>query len=177
MAGDPRAWEELVTRYSGLLRAIARDFRLTPEQAADATQTAWMSLVEDIGKVRDPEKLGGWMASTMRRECIRLVNRQRREQPTGDWDGDRFGHSASADVTVLQAERHALLWSAVKRLPTRQRQVVVALTTDPPPSYEQVGAELSMAVGTIGPTRRRALRRLRQLLAEGDMTGSGPQWT
>jgi hypothetical protein len=36
------------------------------------------------------------------------------------------------------------------------------------PSYEQVGAALSIPVGTIGPTRQRALRRLRMLLNEAE---------
>ena len=36
---DEIAWEEFVSRYGGLLRAIARRFRLSPEDAADAAQT------------------------------------------------------------------------------------------------------------------------------------------
>jgi hypothetical protein len=67
IVGDEKAWEDLVIRYGGLLRAIARDFRLSQEQASDAAQNTWMRLVESIGKVREPEKLGGWPASTMRR--------------------------------------------------------------------------------------------------------------
>jgi DNA-directed RNA polymerase specialized sigma24 family protein len=67
IVGDEKAWEDLVIRYGGLLRAIARDFRLSQEQASDAAQNTWMRLVESIGKVREPEKLGGWLASTMRR--------------------------------------------------------------------------------------------------------------
>jgi RNA polymerase sigma factor (sigma-70 family) len=164
LVGDERAWEELVARYSGLLRLIAWDFRLSGEQAADAAQTTWMRLVENIGKVRDPEKLGAWLSSTMRRECIRLVNHQRRERLSGDWANEQFGQSASPDVAVLLAERNALLCSAIEQLPPRQRQVLLALASDPPPSYKEVGSALSMAVGAIGPTRQRALRRLRMLL-------------
>jgi RNA polymerase sigma factor (sigma-70 family) len=166
MGGDERAWEELISRYSGLLRAIARGFRLNQEQASDAAQTTWMRLIENLGKVRDPDKLGGWLSSTMRRECIRLVNRQRGEQLTGDCGDDRFGHTSSADAEVLLAERNAELWAAVERLPARQRQVLLALRSEPPPSYDEIGAALSMPVGAIGPTRQRALRRLRLVLAE-----------
>lgn len=166
MEGDERAWEAMVARYGGLLRAIARTFRFSEVQAADAAQTTWMRLFENIGKIREPEKLDGWLSSTMRRECIRLFNRQRGEQLTDDLADKWFGHSASPDVAVLVAERNALLWSAVEHLPTSQRQLLLALATDPPPSYELISARLSMAVGSIGPTRQRALRRLRMLLAE-----------
>jgi len=166
IAGDERAWDALVAQYGGLLRAIARTFRLSEVQAADAAQTTWMRLFENIGKIREPGKLDGWLSSTMRRECIRLFNRQRGEQLTDDVADKWLGHSASPDVAVLLAERNALLWSAVEQLPTSQRQVLLALATDPPPSYELISARLSMAVGSIGPTRQRALRRLRMLLAE-----------
>jgi RNA polymerase sigma factor (sigma-70 family) len=164
--GDERAWEDLVLRYGGLLRGIARAFRLGPEQAADATQTTWMRLVENIGNVREPDRLAGWLSSTMRRECIRLVNSRRTEELTDDWTSGRFGHSAGPDVAVLRTELHGLLRSAMGQLPTRQRMVLLALAAEPQPSYEQVGAALSMAVGSIGPTRQRGLRRLRLLLAE-----------
>jgi RNA polymerase sigma factor (sigma-70 family) len=174
IVGDEKAWEDLVIQYGGLLRAIARDFRLSQEQASDAAQNTWMRLVESIGKVREPEKLGGWLASTMRRECIRLINRRRGEHLTDDWAGHQFGQSASADVDVLLAERNELLWAAVEQLPARQRRLLVALATEPPPSYEEVGAELSMAIGSIGPTRQRALRRLRLLLAEAGVVEGMP---
>jgi RNA polymerase sigma factor (sigma-70 family) len=166
VAGDERAWSELFTQYSGLLRAIARQFRLGDEQAADAAQTTWMRLVENIKRVRDPERLAGWLATTMRRECIRVANQRRDEILTDDCADTRFGHSEAADVDMLLAERNALIWSAVERLPERQRRVVHALADEPPPSYDEVAAALSIPVGAIGPTRQRALRKLRLLLAE-----------
>jgi RNA polymerase sigma factor (sigma-70 family) len=173
MAGDERAWEELVDQYGGLLRAIAHGFRLAPDQAADAAQLTWTHLVENIGRVREPEKLGGWLASTMRRECIRLVGARRHEQLRDDWAREGFGHDQGPDRPMLEAERNAELWSAVDRLPARQRQIILALNAESPRTYEEVGAELSVAVGSIGPTRRRALRRLRELLASEDVVAAG----
>jgi RNA polymerase sigma factor (sigma-70 family) len=173
MSGDERAWADLVEQYGGLLRAIARGFRLGDDQAADAEQITWTRLVENIGKVRQPERLAGWLACTMRRECIRLVNGRRYERLTDDLTRERAGGQHDPDGPVLEAERNAELWSAVDRLPARQRQIILALSADPPLSYEQVGASLSVAVGSIGPTRRRALQRLRELLAETDTADSG----
>jgi RNA polymerase sigma factor (sigma-70 family) len=123
-----------------------------------------MRLIENIRKVREPEKLGGWLACTMRRECIRLVNRQRGEQLTDDWTTGDYGLTDGPDDEVLLAERDVLLWDAVDRLPARQRQILLALSADPPQSYEQISVSLSVAVGSIGPIRQRALRRLRDLL-------------
>ena len=39
------------------------------------------------------------------------------------------------------------------------------LASDPPPSYQEVGAALGMPVGSIGPTRARCLHKLRQSIA------------
>jgi DNA-directed RNA polymerase specialized sigma24 family protein len=69
---------------------------------------------------------------------------------------------------MLLAERDFLLWSALDRLPARQRQVLAALATTPTPSYKEVSTALSMAIGSVGPTRQRALRRMRGLLCEQD---------
>lgn len=165
-AGDEQAWEGLVKEYSGLLRAVAHDFRLTPEQSADAAQTTWLRLVRNINKVREPEKIGAWLSSTMRRECIRLINDRGRQQLTDGWKIEYFSHGDSPDLQILLAERDVLLWSAVDRLPARQRQVLTALSTTPTPSYKEISTALSMAMGSIGPTRQRALRRMRDLLTD-----------
>jgi RNA polymerase sigma factor (sigma-70 family) len=169
-AGDEHAWELMVRQYDGLLRSVAAGFRLSREEGADAAQTTWLRLVEHIGSVREPAKLAGWLSVTMRRECIRLVGRTRRERLTADfeWTDSPADGGESVDTGVLRAERDAELWEAVDLLPPRQRDLVLALSATPPPSYQQVGAALSMAVGTIGPTRAKALRRLRDLLTPED---------
>ncbi|HEY0486878.1 MAG TPA: sigma-70 family RNA polymerase sigma factor [Mycobacteriales bacterium] len=167
-AGDDRAWALMVRQYDGLLRSVAAGFRLSGDEGSDAAQTTWLRLVEHIGSLREPERLAGWLSVTMRRECIRLLGRRRRERPTGDfsWSDARADGGEGIDAGILRAERDAELWRAVDRLPARQRELVLALSATPPPSYAQVGAALSMAVGSIGPTRAKALRSLRHLLAE-----------
>jgi RNA polymerase sigma factor (sigma-70 family) len=171
-AGDEAAWAALVQQYDGLLRSIAASFRLGRDEGADAAQTTWLRLVEHIGTLREPEKVAGWLSVTMRRECIRLVSRKKRERLTDDfaWIEPRADGTAAVDADVLLTERNARLWQAVDRLPARQRQLLRALTASPQPSYHEVSATLSMAVGSIGPTRAKALRRLRELLAEAGAT-------
>ncbi len=52
------------------------------------------------------------------------------------------------------------------RLAPRQRQLLHALLSTPAPSYQQIAAQMSISIGSIGPTRLRALRRLRLMLRE-----------
>ncbi|MGH8910761.1 MAG: sigma-70 family RNA polymerase sigma factor, partial [Egibacteraceae bacterium] len=80
--GDESAWDQLVERFNGLVWAVARGHRLSDADAADVAQATWLRLVEHIDRVRDPERLGDWLATTARRECLRLLRRAGRVQPT-----------------------------------------------------------------------------------------------
>ncbi|HEX7269406.1 MAG TPA: hypothetical protein VF256_18565, partial [Streptosporangiaceae bacterium] len=59
------------------------------------------------------------------------------------------------------AERHAALREAFTCLPPSGQQLIAMLIQDPPVPYAQISAELGIPVGSIGPTRRRCLDKLR----------------
>ena len=77
-AGDPVAWQSLTDRYTNLLWAVARGMRLSRADAADVVQTTWLRLLENIGRLTDPPRVGAWLATTARRECLRFQARSRR---------------------------------------------------------------------------------------------------
>jgi RNA polymerase sigma factor (sigma-70 family) len=158
--GDQEAWDTLVVRYSGLLWAVVRRFRLDDEQAADVLQTTWLRLVENIGSIRDPARLPGWLATTARRRCLDAVTASARQQPIAD-GFDPPTPDSGPEASVLQSERNSMVRRALDRLPERDRALLTMLVADPPRSYEEISARLRMPVGSIGPTRARALRRLR----------------
>src|SRR4051794_12825258 len=70
---DESAWAELVAEFGPMMRSIAAGFRLTAEEAADAAQTTWLRLLKHIGRIREPDRIAGWLATTMRRECGRTL--------------------------------------------------------------------------------------------------------
>lgn len=163
-AGDQGAWDELVVGHRNLLRSIAKGYRLSDTQVDDVVQTAWLRLVEHIGRLRQPEQVTGWLVTTVRRECLSVLRSTRREQPcTSDAD-DFWGAVGSAEDTVVTEENRELVRSAVRRLPDRQRTLIGTLMWTPELDYRQVGERLAMPVGSIGPTRARALTRVRELL-------------
>jgi RNA polymerase sigma factor (sigma-70 family) len=166
-AGDELAWADLVEQYSGLLRAIAARFRLASGDAEDAAQMTWMGLFQNVNQLRAPEGTVGWLATTMRRNCMRVVNQRRHEQLCDDWaQWSVTDEEGPLDAGVLVAERNRILWEAVDRLPERQRQLLRNLFATDERSYGEIAAAMSTSVGTIGPARRRALRHLGTLLAE-----------
>ncbi|WP_103347726.1 RNA polymerase sigma factor [Amycolatopsis sp. CA-128772] len=161
--GDQASWDALVNRYASLLWSVARAHRLSDADAADAVQTTWLKLVENLGRIKDPERLPGWLATTARHECLRQLRRGDRERPTDDqvWQSEAAPGPA-VDAALLLDERDAALWRALDKLSDQCRQLLRLLMATPPPSYAEVSAALDMPVGSIGPTRQRCLGRLRE---------------
>ena len=160
--GDSQAWDELLDRFAPLVWSICRAHQLSRADTEDVGQNVWMHLARQLSTIRDPAALGSWLATTTRRECLR-VQRALRKLPAGaqaleDLPGEQ---DATIEHDLLLAERNAVLREAVARLPRSQRQLIALLTADPPVPYAEISARLGLAVGSIGPSRRRCLDRLR----------------
>jgi len=172
--GDQAAWEALVERFSGLIWAITRAYRLSRADAADVSQTTWLRLAEHIDKIENADRIGAWLATAARRECLQNIRSKARTVPTEDMSWfDSGSDDDPTEAEVLRAEtereeanRASLLWQAVGRLPARCRQLIRILMAEPPPRYAEIAAALDLPVGSIGPTRARCLQRLRRELGE-----------
>lgn len=161
-AGSQEAWEELVSRYSGLLWAVARSCRLNDAASADVVQTAWLRLVENLGRIRDPETIGAWLCTTTRREALRLLKIRTRECPSELLDqADRPSEQVDVQDFTADRDRDARVRAAFRRLPERDRLLLGLLMLSPPAGYREVAAALQVPVGSVGPTRARCLARLR----------------
>lgn len=166
-AGDRAAWDELVSRFSSLVWAVARGHRLQSDDAAEVFQTTWLRLVEHLAHLRQPERVGAWLVTTARRECLQVYRLHGRETVTEPetLDLNEDGQQP-LDAGVLRAERDDALWHCLETSPTRCRTLLRMLLSDPPPSYAEVSAVLDMPIGSIGPTRRRCLEHIRRRLVE-----------
>jgi RNA polymerase sigma factor (sigma-70 family) len=168
--GDQTAWDRLVERYSGLLWAVARAHRLNSADAADIVQMSWLRLFEHLPEIRNPDGLGAWLATTARRECLRTLRRSARCEPSDEIDALAGTDPEEVDASLLQGERDACLWAALEQLSASDQALLRLLAADPPPSYQEISAALEMPIGSIGPTRARALERLRRALrADGTL--------
>jgi RNA polymerase sigma factor (sigma-70 family) len=161
-AGDGRAWNGLVERYGVLIRCVCRAHRLADADADDVAQVTWLRAVEHVGRLQDPDRFGAWIGTVARRECLRVLRTGARVVPTCEEPHD-VAADQRADADEL-AERRAAVRSALTALPERQRTLLRLLHAESAPSYEAIGSALAMPVGSIGPTRGRALERLRREL-------------
>jgi RNA polymerase sigma factor (sigma-70 family) len=149
--GDDAAWKALVEQFSGLIWSVTRAYRLGSADAADVFQTTWLRLAEHIGRLDHPEYVGAWLATTARRDDAVL--------------GAQEAGEATPEEAVLLSERSDQLWRAFRTLPARCQLLLRLLMATPAPSYAEVAAALDRPVGSIGPTRARCLRLLREKLA------------
>jgi RNA polymerase sigma factor (sigma-70 family) len=164
-AGDQAAWNELIERYSPLVWSICLRYRLDRDDIDDVGQSVWMLLIERIGTLREPAALPGWLATTTKHECLRVLRVSRRHEHGGLPPEDRMPPDPDAelvDADILAAERDVALRTAFDELPHGCHQLLSMLVSDPPSSYADISATLGVAVGSIGPTRARCLDRLRR---------------
>jgi RNA polymerase sigma factor (sigma-70 family) len=162
---DPAAWHDIVERYAPLVWSICARFQLGSSDREDVAQNVWLLLVEQLGKLREPAALPGWLATTTHRECLRVVTAARRSERLGTGLDDALqfvDNTIVIDEEILMAERNAALRAAFAELPPRYQQLLAMLAKDPPVSYAEISATLQIPVGSIGPQRARCLERLRK---------------
>ena len=162
---DKRAWDALVERYTPLIWSICRKYRLGRADADDVGQNVWLRLVDQLDKIRDPAALAGWLATTTRRECGRLVRAGHAPGaaacgPDAEIIPDE--QAEAVEQELLAAERHAALREAFTCLPPQGQRLITMLIADPPVPYAEISARLGMPVGSIGPTRSRCLDKMRR---------------
>lgn len=162
--GDQSAWDDIVERYSPLVWAICRSYRLGPADTDDVGQSVWLRLIEQLPGLREPAALPGWLSTTTRRECLRLArarhHKERVEEPL-DSEMTLDGQSPPIEQALLMAERNAALRTAFGQLPGHCQQLLALLMQDPPLPYAEISVRLNTQIGSIGPNRARCLQRLR----------------
>jgi RNA polymerase sigma factor (sigma-70 family) len=164
--GNEAAWGVIVDRFSGLVWSTTRAHRLSPAEAADAAQSTWLRLVENLDRIEDPERLGAWLATTARRECLRIIRMGKREMPSDEEWMFESDSGETIEGRLLARERDEALWAGFREIEERCQALLRLVCAPEPPTYEEVAAALDIPVGAIGPTRARCLDKLRRRLDE-----------
>lgn len=166
--GDSRAWDSIVGDYAQMVEGVARGSGLRAADVGDAVQITWLRLLENVDRIEHPERLGGWLATTARRECLRLALRNQRAAPLTSREGElaeQLSQDPELVEQLLALERESAVRAALAKLPAACQALMKLLMDDPPLSYAEISAQLGIPIGSIGPTRGRCLRKLALLLA------------
>jgi RNA polymerase sigma factor (sigma-70 family) len=160
--GAPGAWEEVVRCYGPMVRARARSFRMQDADVHDAVQNTWLRLAQKGHTIRTAEALGTWLRTTVERECLGIL---RHAGPVATEPGDEPADPhPGPEQRAVTGETVIAVRGAVGDLPGRQRHLLEMFLEDEPRPYAEIAGRLGMPIGSIGPTRQRAMRVLRHRL-------------
>ncbi|MGH3832523.1 MAG: RNA polymerase sigma factor [Pseudonocardiaceae bacterium] len=171
---DPKAWDEIMRRYRGVVLAKVRSFELQDADTSDAVQMTWLRLAENCHRIQLPERLAGWLATTASRECLRILHHQARRAPAPhDTASERVADpSVGPEQHAVDADTAHRLWTLVATLSPRRQRLIRELFGTAPRTYTELARQTGIPAGGIGPTRARALNQLRRWLADRDL---GPE--
>jgi len=163
VSGDSNAWNDLVARFTPLVESVIRRHRLSDADADDVFQELWLKLIRNLKDLREPQALPGWIVTSTRNEAIRVLAARRRIElvdPQVPSRIDRIDHPA-VDEDLLRQEGRQVVRAALGELSEEHRTLLLLVFADSKVSYGQIGRTLGMPTGSIGPTRARCLKKLK----------------
>ncbi|HJP77024.1 MAG TPA: sigma-70 family RNA polymerase sigma factor [Pseudonocardiaceae bacterium] len=164
--GELHGWTELVRELKPTIHAVTARHQLANQDAEDVMQAVWLRLLDQLGDIREPRALPRWVSVTATNECMDLFRKRRRVVLVGSWIDETWIEEPPPLVDcgeeVIASERSRALREAMGNLPHTQRRLLLLLLEEPAPSYTEISCRLRMPIGSIGPTRARAINQLRQ---------------
>lgn len=162
-AGDHEAFGQLVQRYAGQARRVARAVLGNEADADDAAQDAFLAALRNMGRYDANRPFGPWLmrivanAATDRR-------RRRRVRTTEQLPPHAPDTGAGPEKIALRREFHGALEAALATLPERRRMAVVLFDVEGY-SHDEVAKILKIPVGTARSDVFHARRALRTALS------------
>ncbi|WP_420158341.1 RNA polymerase sigma factor [Nocardiopsis sp. CNT-189] len=172
-AGDPSAVEALLRRYALMVDAIVHCYRLPHQDAADARQLVWCRLAEYLDRIREPERVGSWIARTAHSACAKQARMAARLAPV-DPDTLHAVDHETPEAVVLAAERGRLVRAAIAAMDEPDRTVAALDLHWPRAPAAAVAEAARLPPARVEAVRRRARRRLKRLLTEDFEEFGGP---
>ncbi|MBV7332652.1 sigma-70 family RNA polymerase sigma factor [Chloroflexi bacterium TSY] len=164
-AGNLQTWQQLVDKYERLVYSIPLNYGLSVEDAADIAQIALTALVNSLDTLRDDSNLGGWLATVARRHTWRLVEQRKRERLNAMEENEEVLKFPDRTNEIERWELIEWLNAGLNLVGERCRNLLTALYfEESEPTYAELAERFNMAEGSIGPTRARCLKRLREMM-------------
>jgi RNA polymerase sigma factor (sigma-70 family) len=176
LAGHRAAWDALVVRLQRVVWKAVNMMTSDREVRDDAFAATWLRLAERLDTIREPEKLPGWLTTTATNEVRQIVRQRHRHHVslTESWStsgsvGDLIDTLAAdvgehSDALIVDEQRHVIR-AAFGRLDEPCREILTVLVlADPPLPYDEASELLGRPVGSLGPSRRRCLDKMKSLL-------------
>jgi len=162
LQADPASFGELCRRYYPSLVAVADSILLDHHLAEDAAQETFAAACRDLGRLKDPERFGPWVAAICR-NVARDMRRKRQKQRTHLEACQGHGGYGTPDN-----DQRAILTEAMRKLPAHHREVLF-LRFYNEMSYRQMAQVLGTTEQVIDGRMRRAKKKLAVLLKKAGL--------
>ena len=158
-AGREDAFRAAYERFAPRLLAVACGILGTRDEAEDAVQDLFLSLVKSRPTLGRVENLSAYLFASLRHAAARRIARQRiMPQATDPARPPEWRAPAKSEIP---AERSARLEQALASLPPEQREVI-ALKVDGGLTFHEIAAVLGTSPNTAASRYRYALEKLRE---------------
>lgn len=170
VAGDPRAFRELMAAYQTAFYSLARRYAGAHEDAADVLQDAFVKIYQNLAGLTRPEAFFPWARRILVNTALDHIRRQRRsgsvavELPDGTPEREPESGLEPPDAQVARVEFHRKLERALRVLPPRQREIVILHDIEGL-STEEISERCDCPRATVRSNLFYGREKLRKLLA------------
>ena len=175
MNGDTVAFESLVKEYQKMVYNVAYKILKDREDAADATQEAFIKAYKAIDSFRQDSKFSTWVCSIVTNTCYDILRKSKRNKTQSLY----FEHDEQEQKIPLpdnndnvnplkvttNSELRRYLLEAISSLDLDQREVVILRELNDY-SYQEISKELDISIGTVKSRLSRARIKIIEKLRE-----------
>jgi len=158
---DPSAFAELIQRYERTALAVAYAQLHDAHRAGDAVQEAFLRAWQELPRLQEAVKFGGWLLQIVRHAAI---DARRRIRPSVPEFPDLAAKNADPARELEDAEQSAKVKEALAVLDETTRTAVVMRYYEGL-SAKEIGAALEMTPAAVDMRLSRARSQLRDVLA------------
>ena len=162
-SGDPLAFRLVFDRYARAVRRFLRDLLGEPAAADEATQETFVRAHRMIGRLRDEDRLGGWLFGIARNVALEQL-RERRRPVAASAATEPRDPAPSPEARLIGEESDKMLTHALAGL-TEDRRAALLLRIDHGLGYEEISDALGWSVVKVKNEVHRARLELRSMLA------------
>ncbi len=163
LAGDTTAFDVLVTRHRRSVYQICYRFVHHHEDAADLTQDTFVRAWKALGSFRGQARFSTWIYRIAVNVSLNRVSLKTPPRAVVDFELMADGRQPVPGAALEDEERRALVRTAVRSLPPRQRAALI-LRTYHELSHQEVAEIVGTSVGAVKANVFHALANLRKRL-------------
>jgi RNA polymerase sigma factor (sigma-70 family) len=120
---NEQAFADLYDRYSDRIHDFCHSILRDRHEAGDAMQQTFLMAIENIGKLREPEKLKAWLYAIAKNDCYRRIRKRQRESPTESLE-ELVPARSQPERVAEQDDLQEVVWSAAAGLAVRDRMLL-----------------------------------------------------